>query len=108
MRSAAELGWTGLQLSPLDGEADAKVGTAGAPEADEVLLLAQLREALTQRLRQAPDQPQMLACLKVWHAWTSIRSPFHEGKYENHIVHRYHRRLSAGTSSSRHCCVAST
>ena len=69
IKAAADLGWTGLQLSELDAEGEsagaalsgaAKAGTAGrggAPEADEALLLAQLREQLTQRLRQLQAQP---------------------------------------------------
>jgi hypothetical protein len=79
IKAAAGLGWTGLQLSELDAEGEtagaalssaAKAGTAGrggAPEADEALLLAQLREQLTQRLRlqQAQPPPEIVACLKV-------------------------------------------
>ena len=83
VRTAAELGWSGMQLAPLDVDASsgasvaadrgagAKSGAppnqAAAPEADEALLLGQLREALGQRLRAAApgSSPQMLACLMV-------------------------------------------
>ena len=77
IKATADLGWTGLQLSELDADTEAagsgaaaKAGTGGrggAPEADEALLLAQLREQLTQRLRQQPAQPppEIVACLKV-------------------------------------------
>lgn len=82
MKTSAELGWSSMQLASLDVDASgsatgassssAKSGALpnqAAPEADEALLLGQLREALGQRLRgTAPGQaaqPQMLACLTV-------------------------------------------
>ncbi len=81
MKATAALGMAGLQLSGLDAENDvggnalassaaAKGGNtgrsnSGAPEADEALLLAQLREQLLQRSWQLPSPPEIIACLKV-------------------------------------------
>ena len=82
--SAAAIGGHGLQLSPLDidltangsagSKAASKSGAAkvdGAPEADEAVLLTQLRQRLVQGLstmqqqQQQPLQQQLLTCLKV-------------------------------------------
>ncbi len=82
--SAAAIGGHGLQLSPLDidltangtsgSKAASKAGAAkvdGAPEADEAVLLSQLRQRLVQGLgqmqqqQQQPLQQQLLTCLKV-------------------------------------------
>ena len=67
---AAKLGWANRQLSPL---AAAEVGGNGgngsaAAEADDEVLIAQLREQLTSRLRGAPQQAgtsEAWACLEV-------------------------------------------
>ncbi len=82
--SAAAIGGHGLQLSPLDidltangsagSKAASKSSTAkadGAPEADEAVLLTQLRQRLVQGLsqmqqqQQQPLHQQLLTCLKV-------------------------------------------
>lgn len=81
MKAMGDLGWTGMQLSALDAEngsggsaASSGMGASSAaggsaPEADEALLLAALREQLTQQLRQQPagqqPEPRLMACLKV-------------------------------------------
>lgn len=89
MNATAALGMAGMQLSGLDAENDlggntlssgaaATAGTSantgrsgsGAPEADEALLLAQLREQLLQRSRQLPSPPDIITCLKV--SYTAI------------------------------------
>ncbi|CAL8469889.1 g9431 [Coccomyxa elongata] len=84
INATAALGMAGMQLSGLDAENDlggntlsgsaaATAGTSantgrsgsGAPEADEALLLAQLREQLLQRSRQLPSPPDIMTCLKA-------------------------------------------
>ena len=80
---AAKLGWANMQLSPLaaaDVKGDAGGGGGGgggkggngngsaAAEADDEVLIAQLREQLTSRLRGAPQQAgssEAWACLEV-------------------------------------------
>ncbi|CAL5218925.1 g671 [Coccomyxa viridis] len=89
--SAAAIGGHGLQLSPLDidltangtsgSKAASKAGAAkvdGAPEADEAVLLSQLRQRLVQGLgqmqqqQQQPLQQQLLTCLKAVNTYQQL------------------------------------
>ena len=75
IKSAGKLGWANMQLSPLAAEEGvnsapgSRAGSAAAVEADDEVLIAQLREQLVARLRVAPQQAQgnadAVACLQV-------------------------------------------
>jgi hypothetical protein len=67
MTAAGAMGWAGVQLQPLGHAPDAARGAAASAEADDEVLIAQMREQLVGRLRVQPQQQpaEAWACLEV-------------------------------------------